>query len=133
MKDPEEIICYEYRGSKKRRHMSNGERAAQFAPFSALSGYEDAIGEEERLTLPCPVLEENEKEEINGKLVFLIQHKNRKAEFTYFAKDRIKDGGCFKTIEGSICKYDNLLSVIVLDNSFKLKTEDIISVKIEME
>ena len=66
-----DIINLPYKKSLKRKHMSVSDRAAQFAPFSALTGYDELVEETARLTDIKIELDEYEKNEINRKLMFL--------------------------------------------------------------
>ena len=66
------IINYEYSGSTKHPKMSMYDRAAQFAPFAALTGYEKVISETARLTDKKIELDESQKEELDRKLQFIL-------------------------------------------------------------
>ena len=77
MNDYDDIINLPHHQSKNHPHMSMHDRAAQFAPFAALTGYDDAVKEARRLTDSKPELDENKLEELDQKLAdLMIRMKN---------------------------------------------------------
>ncbi len=102
-------------------HMSLYDRAAQFAPFAALTGYEDMIAEEGRLTSSEITLEESQSDIINQKLS-VIAEAIEKGTFptvtiTYFVPDSKKAGGEYITITEKIKKIDTAKNIIILVES----------------
>lgn len=99
-----------------RRHppMSMEERAAQFSPFAALSGYEDAVRETARYTEPKAELEEDRRQELDWKLNQLAGSEAVRASFTYFRPDTRKDGGAYVTAEGEVRRVDPVRRRVVL-------------------
>lgn len=88
--------------------MSLQDRAAQFSPFAALTGYEDALKETARLTEDFAELEEDSKQEIDRILQYLREHPEQFAvQITYFEADAKKSGGHYRTITGNIRRIDN--------------------------
>lgn len=88
------IFEREHHVSKKRQPMSRINRAAQFAPFAALTGYDDLVRESARETETQRFLDENIIEELNDKLVFLFHRSDTpEAAFNYFVRDAKKAGG----------------------------------------
>ena len=82
--------------------MSRLNRAAQFSPFAALTGYEDLVDEAARYTGQKRELDEEEKELLNQKLLLLMQQTERaEATFTFFQPDLLKHGGKYKKTTGS--------------------------------
>lgn len=79
-------------------------RAAQFAPFSALTGYDDSIAEAARLTTPEHILSQEEYDELSRRLTFVVEHmaEHNELEFTYFIPDKTKSGGKYITVVGII-------------------------------
>ena len=118
----EDIIYYNYTGSKRKNKMSLSERSAQFAPFQSLEGYTDYVKETERLTKKEIYLDESEIEAINNKINHIYEN-NILACFTYFVKDKYKDGGSYKQIEGFIKKID------VINNKIYLKSNEVLDFK----
>ena len=101
IKDPhryDDIIDKPRHVSRNRKHMSNYERAAQFAPFAALTGYSESISEAGRLTDAFTELSEQSNNELNLKFLYINEHIKDKPELTvrYFVPDMNKDGGSYK-------------------------------------
>ena len=71
----EDILFLEHPTSLRHPRMSVQNRAAQFAPFAALTGYEEALGETARQTSQRIVLDEDSKENLDRKLQWLLAHK----------------------------------------------------------
>ena len=90
--------------SGKRAPMSMIDRAAQFSPFAALTGYEDVIEESGRLTERCVELDEGSIAQINSQLQKLLAviHTQPVATVVYFQPDPLKDGGSYETKTGQI-------------------------------
>lgn len=104
--------------SKKHPQMSLYDRAAQFAPFAALTGYEDAIKETARTTeVFCPVLG-REKEEIDQKLYDLQQnqHNHPQISIEYFVPDVRKEGGEYHALTGKVRRVDSVNKQLVMEN-----------------
>lgn len=112
MEDYSDIINLPHHVSDKHERMSVEARAAQFAPFAALTGYEGAIKETERLTEHEIYLDEYEIEEINNKLFKLknSDEKEIKIRVTYFKPDDRKEGGEYICVTGIFKRIkDNML------------------------
>ena len=84
------------------------DRAAQFSPFAALTGYDDALKETARRTDRFIELEEDRKQEIDRQICYLQQHTGEviPVKITYFVPDSRKDGGAYRTLEGCVHKID---------------------------
>ena len=95
----DDIIDLPHPTSPRHPRMSLTDRAAQFSPFSALVGYEDAIAESGRLTGAEQITEENEKELLDRKLRYLHDHPGEKITVTYFKPDERKEGGTYLQAE----------------------------------
>lgn len=101
--------------------MSLYNRAAQFAPFAALSGYDDMITEESRTTDVdhMRILQPDEAEELNQRIRKLIElteaGEHPTVRITYFEPDRRKAGGKYVTIEDAVKRVDGVERVIELD------------------
>ena len=125
MKDSyEDIIGMEHPTSKKHKRMSLIARSAQFSPFAALTGYDDLIRESERDTDSRIILDEDRKEELNLKLVYLIDNEEP-ADFIIFENDETKEGGSYVKYRGSIKKYDEIGKYITLDSRKEIFIDDI--------
>lgn len=115
--------------SKKHKPMSIYNRAAQFAPFAALTGYEDVIEETGRTTSSELLLDEYQMEEINNQLLFLSANKNIEASYTYFVKDKYKKGGEYITKKGCLKKIIEDKNQIMLDTRDIINISDIVEIK----
>lgn len=104
----DDIIHLPHHVSKTHPQMSMLNRAAQFSPFAALTGYEGQIGEAARLTDERMELSENEKEQLDEKLRFLFDCLDDRptVRITYFVPDRRKTGGSYITAAGIVKKID---------------------------
>lgn len=107
------------------------DRAAQFAPFAALNGYDDAVRETARLTDDRIDLSESTLSELNGKLQLLreqIGH-SPNVTFTYFKPDDRKSGGTYLTAVGKIRRIDDYSRLIVLEDGTSLPLDDILEIE----
>lgn len=84
------------------------DRAAQFSPFAALTGYEAALKETARLTDRFIELDEDRKQEIDRLLFYVQQHREEQVpvKITYFIPDARKAGGNYRTMEGYVRKIE---------------------------
>jgi len=127
-----DIIDMPHHQSEKRAHMSLRDRAAQFAPFAALRGYDEEIRETARLTDERIELSSEEISKINDKLNEVI--KNIKAqpevEITFFAPDGKKQGGAYVTMFGNIRRVDDVEKNIYFTNGFRLPIKDLYEINI---
>lgn len=130
----DDIINLPHHVSKTHKPMSMESRASQFAPFAALSGYGDAVKETARLTDKEIIIDDGLKEMLNDKLQFLLGRIKSKpyATFTYFIKDKNKDGGKYKTISNKIKKIDLYNQYIILIDNTKIPINDIINIASEI-
>ena len=99
-----------------RPRMSLIGRAAQFSPFSALVGYEDAIAESGRLTQREQITEQDEKELLDRKLRYLHDHIGQKVTVTYFSPDSRKEGGAYLQIEEAVMRVDPTKQLLITEN-----------------
>jgi hypothetical protein len=114
--------------------MSLYDRAAQFSPFAALTGYEDAIKEAGRQVSSKIEISEEEKLEINRKLNYLSEHKKDNIEFTisYFIKDKKKKGGRYEEVTSTLKRLDEVEKYILLKDDTKISIDDINEIKAEV-
>ena len=108
--------------------MSQKDRAAQFAPFAALTGHKQLIQETQRLTEDKRELDENKLSISNQKLLYFIETKE-KVKITYFKKDQKKSGGDYLMIIQRIKKIDLIYKTITLQNGQIIKIEDIYEIE----
>lgn len=102
--------------SARHSPMSNFDRAAQFAPFAALTGYDAVIAESARLTDAQIELDEGGKALLDEKLQIIREHLAEKPAVTLqvFYPDRYKSGGAYETVTGQVKKIDPVARVLVL-------------------
>ena len=103
----DDIINLPHHVSPTRQRMSMHDRAAQFAPFAALVGYDDAVAETARLTESRPELDEQEQRAINERLAYIADHIHEQPEvrIKYFVPDEHKSGGAIIEVSGKVKKY----------------------------
>ena len=124
----DDIINTKYPFSKKHKKMSLYGRAGQFAAFAALTGYDDIIDETSRRVDDDILLNNDQAEDINRKLVYLIDNKNIFATYMVFIKDTKKKGGKLVKKIGSIKKLDIDHRRIILNNGVTILIDDIKSI-----
>jgi len=105
--------------------MTREARAAQFAPFAALTGYGDSVAEEARLTDSCPELTEDEAAVLDAELNRLLDDISEHPEvrLTYFVPDRHKAGGSFAVKTGMVRTYDDYEKVLVFTDGTRIPAE----------
>ena len=126
----EDIMHLPHHVSATRPRMSMHDRAAQFAPFAALTGFEDKANETARQTQQRIIIDENEIDLINNKLKLIEFKLNEKptVKITYFEKDAFKEGGKYITAAGCIQSIDLLNSNILMSDGTKVPVNDIIDI-----
>lgn len=122
----DDIVNLPHHRSKTHPHRPLIDRAAQFAPFAALTGYGDAIDETARITDIRPDLDEQQLAELNERLLQIMAQPNAVVRITYFIPDEKKSGGRYEQAEGVIKKIDEIAKVIVTDGGEKIPLSDIV-------
>ena len=125
----DDVINRQHPTSKKHPRMSNMNRAAQFAPFAALTGYEESIEETARFTNRRIELSEYEIEELNAKLNFIQEHIKERPEvtITYFQPDERKEGGAYIAVTGKVRRIDEVNKFVVVEGDKVILIEMIIN------
>ncbi len=131
----DDIINLPHHVSATHTPMPVADRAAQFSPFAALTGYEDAIDETARLTQDWIELDENEKERLNEKFQQIREQlpTHLQVIFTYFEPDQKKQGGAYLTAEGRVKKIDEYRGAFILEDGREVLIESIVGVEIRKE
>ena len=134
MNNYDDIINLPHPEPKNHIRMSIESRSAQFAPFAALTGHNDAIKETERLTTKRIELSDNDKELINNKLLLIDKLKSEKPliTFTYFIYDNKKNGGKYVNITGIVKRIDLINSIIYLTNNVNIPIEEILDINADI-
>ena len=111
------------RPKSKYPKMSMSDRAAQFAPFAALTGHKEAVIEQGR------ILSNEEKLEINEKIIELVNLKSR-CRITYFEKDKTKSGGKYIQDVLSFRRLDELNKVLYFKENIQIQIDDIVDIEV---
>lgn len=127
----EDIIYLPHHVSSKRPQMSMSDRAAQFSPFAALTGYDDAIQETGRLTEQKIELDEETLEKLDERFQILQEHLCEQPEvrFTYFKPDERKAGGAYLTVSGVVRKIKLYEREILLQDGTIIPVDDILKME----
>ena len=130
----EGIINLPHHVSKTRPQMPMSDRAAQFAPFAALTGYDSAIKETGRLTDERIELDEEALTALNMRYQLLIDalDKEPEAEITYFKPDERKAGGEYVSVIGAVKKVDDFERLITMQDGTKIPMGDVLSIDGEL-
>ena len=114
--------------------MSLHDRAAQFSPFAALTGHDDAIKETARLTDKKIELDETTKTMLNEKFNFIMEHIYDQPEITvtYFIPDTLKSGGMYVDFAGKVKKYDCLNRILYFTDNTEIRVDDISEIESEI-
>lgn len=123
----QDIINLERPKSLQRPKATMTMRAAQFAPFSALTGYNEALEEIRRITTKRKNLMDNNKNVVNEKLRIIKENINKLPEvkISYFVADTRKEGGEYRKIKGCVRKIDEVNKVIIMKTRLQIPIEDI--------
>ena len=114
----EDIIHLSRPVSVRHLPMSNYDRAAQFAPFAALTGYDGVIAETARLTDGEVTLDVGAEAELDAKLREIQEniHLHPAVTVTYFRPDSRKAGGAYVTVSGKVKKIDEYAQTLILSD-----------------
>lgn len=123
-----DIIDLPHHVSLSRPHMERSDRAAQFSPFAALTGYESAVKETARLTDQRVELDENEREALDKKQAVLAARLGEQPEITvtYFVADERKEGGSYVTARGRVKKIQSYEGMLIFEDGERILVEDIV-------
>ena len=126
----DDIINMPHHVSTKHPRMSLEARCAQFAPFAALTGYDDQVKETARLTNERKELADGLKMILNEKIMQLQKKldKNPEVTLTYFIPDLRKKGGRYVTVTGKVKKIDKFKHLIIFENNKEIPINEIIDI-----
>jgi hypothetical protein len=130
----EDILNLPHHVSKTRPQMSMLDRAAQFSPFAALTGYDDAIKETGRLTDEKIEMDEDRKAALDMKQAYLIEMIDEQPEIsiTYFLPDTKKSGGAYVTVTGNLKRFDEYERLLILTDGKKIPMDDIADIESDL-
>lgn len=129
-----DIINLPHHVSKKRKRMSQIDRAAQFSPFAALTGYDAAILETGRLTDKRVELDEGTKAILNEKLTIIADFIKEQPEviITYFEPDKKKDGGAYVDYRGTVKRIDEYERAVIMTDKTSIPIEQIYDIQCDL-
>ena len=130
----DDIINLPHHVSASRPRMSVLDRAAQFSPFAALTGFEDAVKETARLTDERMDLDEDTKAALNVRLLMIQEQLDDQPQvfITYFKPDDKKTGGAYITTKGCVKTIDTYERTIVMKDGARIPINDIIKIDSEL-
>lgn len=129
MDEYRDIINLSHHQSKKRKHMPIADRAAQFSPFAALTGYDAAIDETARLTDRKIELDESSMEVLSHKLNQIENSsKDEAVSITFFVPDSKKAGGKYVTKTGTVRELDNIEKLIIMSDNTIIRFDDVLDI-----
>lgn len=132
-KNYDDIIDLPHYVSKKRPQMSRRDRAAQFSPFAALTGYEDAVEETARLTDSRLVLTDEQAARLDAAMNIILENIGDSPEISvkFFVKDKLKSGGKYETHRGKIRTFNEYEKKLIFRDGAEIPLNDIYDIKIE--
>lgn len=130
----DDIINLPHHVSATHPRMPMIDRAAQFSPFAALTGYDAAIKETGRLTDRRIELSEDARIVLDRKQQILLDHISGHPEVsvTYFVPDERKSGGTYVTVTGNVKKLDAYQRLLILTDGTKISLDDVFDMESEL-
>lgn len=128
MSNYDDILHLPHPTSKTHRRMSRQDRAAQFSPFAALTGYEAVVKETARLTEKRPVLTEDEVAELDARLR-LAMELDAEVTVTWFQPDAKKSGGSYVTTTSRVKKADELQRILTMEDGAQIPIQEVTAVE----
>ena len=128
----EDMVYMSHHVSLRHPHMSRRNRAAQFAPFAAVTGHEESVGEVARFVEEKIELDDNKKELVDNKLRAILNSiEPKKVLIIYFEKDKRKNGGRYTIVHGYIKKFDEQRRKIIIKDKINIFIDDIYDIKLD--
>ena len=124
----DDIIDLPHHVSKTRTPMSMENRAAQFAPFAALTGHDSAIAETARLTCEKPELSPEEFDIMSRRLAYAIE-KDAEIRITFFQPDKKKEGGSYHHIDRRIKRIDEAGGPLIVEGRKSIPLDCVLSIE----
>lgn len=130
-KNYDDIIGLPHYVSQKRSKMSMHDRAAQFSPFAALTGYEEAVEETARLTDSKLIPDEERSAELDRTIRLILDSIGSRPEITvlYFVPDQKKNGGKYEEYTGFLRAFSDYDRVFIFEDGKKIAVNDIYDLK----
>ena len=130
----EDIVDLPHYVSKKHPQPTMADRAARFAPFAAITGYEEMVLEEARVTDDRIEMDESSKAALNEKLNMILEFIDEQSEvsITYFEPDKRKAGGAYVTVTGTVKRIDEYEHLVIMTDGKKINIDDIYNLQGEL-
>jgi len=130
----EDIVDLPHHVSKKHPQPTMADRAARFAPFAAITGYEEMVLEEARVTDDRIEMDESSKAALNEKLNMILEFIDEQSEvsITYFEPDKRKAGGAYVTVTGTVKRIDEYEHLVIMTDGKKINIDDIYNLQGEL-
>ena len=130
----EDIVDLPHHVSKKHPQPTMADRAARFAPFAAITGYEEMVLEEARVTDDRIEMDESSKAALNEKLNMILEFIDEQPEIkiTYFEPDKRKAGGAYVTVTGTVKRIDEYEHLVIMTDGKKINIDDIYNLQGEL-
>ena len=130
----EDIVDLPHHVSRKHPQPTMADRAARFAPFAAITGYEEMVLEEARITDDRIELDENSKAALNEKLNMFLEFIDEQPEvsITYFEPDMRKAGGAYITVIGTVKRIDEYEHLVIMTDGKKIRIDDIFGLESDL-
>ena len=130
----EDIVDLPHHVSKKHPQPTMADRAARFAPFAAITGYEEMVLEEARVTDDRIEMDESSKAALNEKLNMILEFIDEQPEvsITYFEPDKRKAGGAYVTVTGTVKRIDEYEHLVIMTDGKKINIDEIYNLQSEL-
>ena len=130
----EDIVDLPHHISKKHPQPTMADRAARFAPFAAITGYEEMVLEEARVTDERIEMDESSKAALNEKLNMILEVIDEQPEvsITYFEPDKRKAGGAYITVTGTVKRIDEYEHLVIMTDGKKINIDEIYNLQSEL-
>ena len=130
----EDIVDLPHHVSRKHPQPTMADRAARFAPFAAITGYEEMVLEEARVTDDRIEMDESSKAALNEKLNMILEFIDEQPEvsITYFEPDKRKAGGAYVTVTGTVKRIDEYEHLVIMTDGKKINIEEIYNLQSDL-
>ena len=130
----EDIVDLPHHVSRKHPQPTVADRAARFAPFAAITGYEEMVLEEARVTDDRIEMDESSKAALNEKLNMILEFIDEQPEvsITYFEPDMRKAGGAYVTVTGTVKRIDEYEHLVIMTDGKKINIDEIYNLQSEL-
>lgn len=130
----EDIVDLPHHVSRKHPQPTMADRAARFTPFAAITGYEEMVLEEARVTDDRIEMDESSKAALNEKLNMILEFIDEQPEvsITYFEPDKRKAGGAYVTVTGTVKRIDEYEHLVIMTDGKKINIDEIYNLQSEL-